>query len=126
MLAFGDVGDQLERRPVLLTHDPPASSRELTDAAEVLLIFDLDLFRVPHVGAVDHESVGRSSDVLLVATATANVSGAAGVIVVEDNVQCWAVLDDLLEIGMVFLDRVHATIGSLDRGASTSAGNGSV
>jgi hypothetical protein len=104
VFALGDGGDLLERRPGLLAQDPPASTGESADAAEILFVLVFELFRVPHVGAVDHEGIRRSSYVLLVATATAAVGRAAGFIVVEDDVQSRAVLNDLLEIRMELLN----------------------
>jgi hypothetical protein len=104
VFALGDGGDLLERRPGLLAQDPPASTGESADAAEILFVLVFELFRVPHVGAVDHEGIRRSSYVLLVATATAAVGRAAGFVVVEDDVQSRAVLNDLLEIRMELLN----------------------
>ena len=103
MFALGDVGDLLEGRPGLVAQDPPASAGESADATEIRFVFVFELFRIPHVGAVDHEGIWGSSYVLLVAAA-ASVSRAAGVIVVEDDVQSGAVLDDLLETRVEFLN----------------------
>lgn len=97
MFALGDVSDLLEGSAGLLAQDPPAPTGESADATEVLLVFVFELFRVPHVGAVDHEGVRGAGYVLRVATATATVSGAAGVVVVENDVQGGTVFDDLLE-----------------------------
>jgi hypothetical protein len=104
VFALGDGGDLLERRPGLLAQDPPASTGKSADTTEILFVLDFELLRVPHIGSVDHEGVRRSSYVLLVATATAAVGRAAGVIVVKDDIQSWAVLNDLLETRMELLD----------------------
>jgi hypothetical protein len=121
VLALGGVGDLLERSAGLLAHDPPALSSELTDAAEVLFVIIFELLRIPHVGTVDHESVRGTSYVLFVATATTTVRRGAGVIVVEDDVQRRAVLDDILQTWVESVDRVHATVRCLRRRASTYA-----
>jgi hypothetical protein len=123
VLALGDVGDLPERISGLVTHDLPASTSELADAAEILLVVILELFCVPHVGAVDHEGVRGTGDVLFVANAI--VSRAAAVVVVEYDIEGWAVLDDLLEVRMEVLDCVDATVGSLRSTAGTSARVGS-
>ena len=104
MFALGDVGDLLEGSASLLAQDPPAPTGESADATKVLFFFVFELLRVPHVGAVDHEGVRGSGYVLRVATATAAVSGAAGVIVVEYDVQGGTVFDDLLEARIELLD----------------------
>jgi len=119
VLALGDVGDLLERISSLLTHDLPASTSEPADATEILLVVVLELFRVPHVGAVDHEGVRGTGDVIFVASAI--VSFAAAVIVVEYDIEGWAVLDDLLEVRMEVLDCVDATVRSLWSIAGMSA-----
>jgi hypothetical protein len=103
VFALGDVGDLLEGSAGLLAQDPPALTGESADATEVLFVFVFELFGVPHVGAVDHEGVRRSGYVLLVATATAIVGGAAGLIVVENDVQGGTVFDDFLEIRIELL-----------------------
>jgi hypothetical protein len=97
MLALGDVGDLLERSSGLLTQVHPASASLTADAAEIRLVVVFELFCVPHVGAVDHEGVRGTGYVLFVATATATVSRAARVIVVEYNIKGRAVLDNILE-----------------------------
>jgi hypothetical protein len=97
VFALGDVGDLLEGSASLVAQVDPAPTGESADATKVLFVFVFELFRVPHVGAVDHEGVRGSGYVLLVANATATVGGAAGVIVVEDDVQGGTVFDDLLE-----------------------------
>lgn len=106
VLALGDVGDLLEGRPCLFAQDPPASSGDPADGAEVLFVFVLELLRVPHVRAVDHEGIRGSSDVLVVTvtSASTDVGRAAGSIVVKDDVQGGAVLDDLLETRIELLD----------------------
>jgi len=119
VLALGDVGDLPERISGLVTHDLPASTSEPADGAEILLVVVLELFCVPHVGAVDHEGVRGTGDVLFVASA--NVSRGAKAIVVEYDIEGWAVLDDLLEVRMEVLDCVDATVSSLRSTASTSA-----
>ena len=119
VLTLGDVGDLLERISGLLTHDLPASTSEPADTTEILLVVVLELFCVPHVGAVDHECVRGTGDVLFVASAM--VSRAAAVIVVEYDIEGWAVLDDLLEVRMEVLDCVDATVRSLWGIAGTSA-----
>jgi hypothetical protein len=124
VFALGDVGDLLEGNAGLLAQDPPAPTGESADATEVFFVLVLELFRVPHVGAVDHEGVRGSGYVLLVATAPATVSGAPGIVVVEDDVQGGTVFDDLLEARIELLNRVHATVGSLDRRARTPAAYG--
>ena len=111
MLPLGDVGDLPERMSVLFTHDLPASTSEPADATEILLVVVLELFCVPHVGAVDHEGVRGTGDVLFVANAI--VSRAAAVIVVEYDIEGWAVLDNFLEVRMEVLDSVDATVRSL-------------
>jgi hypothetical protein len=111
--ALGDVSDLLERSSGLVTHDRPASTSELADATEILLVIVLELLGEPHVGAVDHEGVGGTSDVLFVASTTAVVSRAAGVLVVEYDIEGGAVLDDILEVWMEVLDCVDATVRSL-------------
>ena len=119
MLALGDVGDLPERISGLLIHDLPASTSEPADATEILLVVVLELFCVPHVGAVDHEGVRGTGDVLFVASA--NVSRAAAVLVVEYDIEGWTVLDDLLEVRMEVLNGVDATVRSLGGIAGTSA-----
>lgn len=104
MFALGDVGDLLVESAVMLCQVPPAPTGESADATEVLFFFVFELLRVPHEGAVDHEGVRGSGYVLLVATATATVSGAAGVIVVENDVQGGTVLDDILEVQIEVLN----------------------
>jgi hypothetical protein len=121
MFALGDVGDLLERSSGLLTQDHPASTSQTADAAEILLVVVFELFCVPHVGAVDHEGIRGTGYVIFVATATAIVSGAAGAIVVEYDIEGRAVLDDILEAGMEVLDCVHAIVRSLWGHAGTSA-----
>jgi len=110
--ALGDIGDLLERSAGLVIHDHPASTSLPADATEILLVVILELFCVPHVGAVDHESVRGASDVLFVAGATAIVSRAAGVVVGQYDIKGRAVLDDLLEVGMNVLDCVDVIVGS--------------
>jgi hypothetical protein len=119
VLALGDVGDLPERITGLVTHDLPASTSEPADAAEILLVVVLELFCVPHVGAVDHEGVRGTGDVLFVASAI--VSRAAAIIVVEYDIEGWAVLDNLLEVRMEVLDCVDETARSLQSIAGTSA-----
>jgi hypothetical protein len=46
---------------------------------------------------------------------------AAGVIVVEYDIKCRAILDDFLEAGLEVLDSVHAIVRSLCRLAGTYA-----
>ena len=104
MFALGDIGDLLEGSAGLLAQDPPALTGESADAAEVLFVFVFELFRVPHVGTVYHEGVRGSGYVLLVATETATVGGAAGFIVVENDVQSGTVFDDLLEARIELLN----------------------
>jgi len=119
VLALGNVGDLPERTSGLVTHDLPASTSEPADGAEVLLVVVLELFCVPHVGAVDHEGVRGTGDVLFVASTI--VSRAAAVIVVEYDIEGRAVLDDLLKARMEVLDCVDATVRSLRSIAGTSA-----
>jgi hypothetical protein len=119
VLALGDVGDLPERTTGLVTHDLPASTSEAADAAEILLVVVLELFCVPHVGAIDHEGVRGTGDVLFVTSAI--VSRAAAVIVVEYDIEGWAVLDDLLEVRMEVLDCVDETVRCLRSIAGTSA-----
>lgn len=121
MLALGDVGDLLERSAGLLTQDHPASASQSADATEILLVVILELFCVPHVGAVDHEGVRGTGYVLFVATATATVSGAAGVIVVEYDIKSRAILDDILEARVEVLDCTRAMVRSLCHHAGTFA-----
>ena len=111
VLALGNVGDLPERISGLFAHDLPASTSEPADAAKILLVIVFELFCVPHVGAVDHEGVRGTGDVLFVASAV--VSGAAAAIVVEYNIEGWTVLGDLLEVRMEVLDCVDATVRSL-------------
>jgi len=121
VLALGDVGDLLERSSGLVTQDHPASASQSADAAEILLVVVFELFCIPHVRAVDHEGVRGTSYVLFVATATATVSRAAGVVVVEYNIKGRAVLDDILEARMEVLDSIHAIVRRLWGHAGTSA-----
>jgi hypothetical protein len=110
VLALGDVGDLPETISGLFTHVLPASTSEPADAAKILLVVVLELFCVPHVGAVDHEGVRGTGDVLFVASAI--VSRAAAAIVVEYDIEGWTVVDDLLEVLIEVLDRVDATVRS--------------
>jgi hypothetical protein len=59
--------------------------------------------------------------VLFVAAATATVSRAARVVVVEYDIKRRAVLDDILEVGMEVLDCVHAIVRRLRRRPGTYA-----
>lgn len=111
VLALGDVGDLPERISGLVTHDLPASTSEPADGTETLLVLVLELFCVPHVGAVDHEGVRGTADVVFVASTI--VSRAAGGFVVEYDIESWAVLDDLLEVRVEIVDCVDATVRSL-------------
>jgi hypothetical protein len=119
VLALGNVGDLPERISGLVTHDLPASTSETADATEILLVVVLELFCVPHVGAVDHEGVRGTGDVLFVASAI--VSRAAGGFVVEYDIESWTVLDDLLEVRVEVVDCVDATVRSLWSIAGTTA-----
>jgi hypothetical protein len=119
VLALGDVGDLPERMSGLVTHGLPASTSEPADGTEILLVVVLELFCVPHVGAVDHEGVRGTGDVLFVAGA--NVSRAAAVIIVEYDIEGWTVLDDLLEVRIEVLDWVDVTVRGLRSTAGTSA-----
>jgi hypothetical protein len=119
VLALGDVGDLPERTSGLVTHDLPASTSEPADGAEILLVVVLELFCEPHVGAVDHEGVRGTGDVLFIASAI--VSRAAAAIVVEYDIEGWTVLDDLLEVRMEVLDCTGTTVRSLRSIVGTSA-----
>lgn len=114
MPALGLGSDPVKRSSSLVIHLLPAVGGELADAAEVPLVIVVELLGEPHVGSVNHESIGRTRDVFLVATAA--VSGAAGSsVAAEKDVHGGTVLDDLVEIRVGFrgcrVDTVVRTLG---------------
>lgn len=121
MLALGEGSDLVERGSSMSTHVLPTLRGKFADAAEVLLVGVVELLCEPHVGAEDHEGVGRARHVLVVATAA--VGRAAGSrVAAEQDVYGRAVLDDFVEGRIKLRCGVRATVWTLRHSArGTSA-----
>jgi hypothetical protein len=110
----------------------PTASGDLADATEVLLVV-CELLGEPHIGAVNHECIGRTRDVPWVAdTVVSRTAGSS--VAAEKDVYGGTVLDDLLEIridlggGSVRIDTVVRSLGrrtganAIARGSSRRGG----